>query len=104
MNGGELDYSQLNNIDWNKDTVDRFQEVVDTSTQQFYCGDAEVSKWPPLIFSSIIMHLIICIRMECLPKQSFQRLVVPTYLLISALPPLLLPAVRGSLPLKVEQF
>ena len=53
MNGGEIDYSQLNNIDWNKDTVDRFQEVVDTSTQQFYCGDAEVSKWPPLIFSSI---------------------------------------------------
>ena len=49
MNGGEIDYSQLNNIDWNKDTVDRFQEVVDTGTQQFYCGDAEVSKWPPLI-------------------------------------------------------
>ena len=37
------DYSQLNNIDWNKDTVDRFQELVDTSTQQLSCGGS-VSK------------------------------------------------------------
>ena len=43
VNGGEIDYSQLNNIDWNKDTVDRFQEVVDTSTQQLSCGGS-VSK------------------------------------------------------------
>ena len=43
VNGTEIDYSQLSNIDWNKDRVDRFQEVVDTSTQQLLCGGAKVS-------------------------------------------------------------
>ena len=41
--GGQIDYSQLDSIDWSEDEVERFQKAMDESTQLFFCGEETVS-------------------------------------------------------------
>jgi hypothetical protein len=38
VNGDVIDYSKLDTIDWNEGEIQRFQETVDKSSQQLYCG------------------------------------------------------------------
>jgi hypothetical protein len=46
VNGDVIDYSKLDTIDWNEGEIQRFQETVDKSSQQLYCGgDEKVSEF-----------------------------------------------------------
>ena len=44
MSGGEINFDKLNDIEWNNNTVEKFQEAVDGSTQHLFCGGSGVSK------------------------------------------------------------